>query len=241
MFEIRKLNWKNVDEVTPFIKDYNSPRSPFGSIFGECLEDTQAVDEMRLREKLKGSIGFGCYEKGKEEVTGVAFGTIHKPDPSRPYWIGEYLNDLPSLPLSERFLQWFESDLHERLNVRKFMLAEMVTVHPDYTGLGISDAVLGNIVDAAIQADCESLLFVVFSFYMQRKLDKLGFPVLKETKYSDWIDPKTGKKPDLNLSPIHSHAKIYHIRLPPSLCKRELNCNSCVSKHRNIQKALLAV
>jgi len=52
-FEIRKLNWKNVVEVTPFIKDYYSPRSPFGSIFGECLEDTQAVDEMRLREKLK--------------------------------------------------------------------------------------------------------------------------------------------------------------------------------------------
>jgi len=40
----------------------------------------------------------------------------------------------------------------------------MVTVHPDYTGLGISDAVLGNIVDAAIQADCESLLFLVFHF-----------------------------------------------------------------------------
>jgi len=136
MFEIRKLNWKNEDEVTPFIEEYNSPRSPIGSIFGECLQ----------------------------EVTGVALGTIHKPDPSSPCRIGEYLNDLPSLPLSERFLQWFESDLHERLKVRKFMLAEMVTVHPDYTGLGISDAVLGNIVDAAIQADCESLLFLVFHF-----------------------------------------------------------------------------
>jgi len=220
-FEIRKLNLENVDEVSTFIKEYYTTRSPIGAIFGERLEDTQALDVMRLNEKLKGSKGFGCYEKDKEEIIGVAFGTIHKPDPSSPCPIGEYLNDLPSIPLVEQFVQEFESDLHERLNVRKIMLGEMLTVHPDYTGSGISDVFLDKIFGEAIQAECESYVCLALSFYMQRKLEKLGFSLLKEAKYSDWVDPKTGSKPDLHLSPIHSHIKMYHTSVPPHACKSE--------------------
>ena len=125
------------------------------------------------------------------------------------------MNHLPSLPLSERFLQWFESDLHERLNVKKIMLAEMLTVHPAYQGSGISEAFLNKVFGSAIEAKCQSFMCLVFSFCMQTKLDKFGFPVLKETKYSDWIDPETGKKTDLLLSPIHTRAKMYDIRVPP--------------------------
>jgi len=33
---------------------------------------------LRLRDKLKNSIRFGCYEKVREAVIGVIFGIIHK-------------------------------------------------------------------------------------------------------------------------------------------------------------------
>jgi len=50
-FEIRNLNWKNLDEVTLFVKKYNFTRSPIESILGERLEDAQTMGEMRINKK----------------------------------------------------------------------------------------------------------------------------------------------------------------------------------------------
>ena len=212
-FEIRKLSWKNLDEVMAFVIKYYSPRSPVGKIFRERLEETQAFDVLRLKDKLKNSICFGGYEKGREKIIGVNFGTIHKDVMYSPCPTAECLKDMSALPLSEQFFQWFEKDLLERLNVKKIMLSELGALHPDHTGKGITEAFLKHLVDAAIETKCEVLVSSAVSLYSQKKLEKLGFSLLKEIKYSDWIDPRTGKKPDLNPSPVDSHVKIYYIRV----------------------------
>jgi len=65
---MRELSWKNLNEVTAFVTKYYSPRSPVGDIFRDRLEEIQAFDVLRLREKLKNSKSLGCYEKGREKL-----------------------------------------------------------------------------------------------------------------------------------------------------------------------------
>ena len=63
--------------------------------------------------------------KGKRKIIVVGFGTIYKREISGLYPTAQYLKDVSALPLSEQFLQWKEEDLHDRLNVGKFMTADI--------------------------------------------------------------------------------------------------------------------
>ena len=76
--------------------------------------------------------------------------------------------------------------------------------------------VLDQAEEIARHAGCEFIVCCALSLYAQKGIDReTGFSVLREIKYEDYVDPLTGKKPDLKLSPIHTKAKLYYKRLLP--------------------------
>jgi len=209
-FEVRKLSFKDLDEVTNFVMKYYTPREPLGQIFKVDQDVLKAKDMMRVKEKLQHNASFGCYEKVSGRLVAVCFATIHdKRQEQDPRTDSEIVKEVPALNFVRRLLLQLEANLHEKLNANKIMMTGIGTVHPDYIGQGTMTAIGVRLMEVAIETGCEYVVGVAVSKYAQEANEKSGLTALREIKYSDFVDPVTGKKPDLQLSSIHTHAKLY--------------------------------
>jgi len=222
-FEVRKLKMKDLDEITDFVIKFHTARNPFKDIFKMDRNIYEARDVTRVKEKLKYDTSFGCYEKISGRLVAVSFATIHdkiqEPVPRTDATIGK---DIPALQYAMRFIQYMERDLYGSLNANRIMMTGAGAVHPDYVGTGIMPAMNNHLVKLGLETNCEYIVGVTVTFYSQRACEKMGLSVLREVKYADYIDPVTGKKPDLDLSTIHTHAKLFYYRLPSQINQSKL-------------------
>ena len=60
----------------------------------------------------------------------------------------------------------------------------------------------------AAEQNCRYIVSVSSSKFTQIIGEKLGYKVLKEVKYSEYVDPVLGKKPFESLKEIHQSAKL---------------------------------
>jgi len=140
----------------------------------------------------------------------VCFATIHdKRQEQDPRTDWEFTQEIPALHFYKGIFLRLEENLHELLDANKIMMTRIGTVHPDYTGRGTMTAIGVRLLEVAIETGCEYVVGVAVSKYSQEANEKLGLTALREMRYSDFVDPETGKKPDLQLSSIHTHAKLY--------------------------------
>jgi len=207
-----------VDEITDFVIKYHTLRNPFKDIFKVDKNVQKAYDVMRVDMMLKYDISFGCYEKASGKLVGVFFASMHDKNQNQANSsYSEFGKNKCALQAALRFLQHLERDLFLSLSANRIMLATLGTVHPDYAGHEIAPAIINHLLKYAHKNRCDHAVGVGVSLPAQKVNEKIGFTFLKEVKYADYVDPVTGKKTDLDLSPIHTHARVYYYRVPPQI------------------------
>jgi len=104
IFEVRKLTFKDLDEVSSFVIRYYSLHEPLGHIF-EVDQEVKAKDVMRVKENLRYNSSFGCFEKVSGRLVAVCFATIHdKRQEQVPRTDWEFTQEIPALHFYKGFL-----------------------------------------------------------------------------------------------------------------------------------------
>lgn len=209
-FEIRSLTEEDCGRVTDLELEHYIPNLPVWHLFK--VHDTVDRDGLykRVGFLLKSGIGVGCFERSTNKLVGAIMGEIRlESDQRRPNTVKHSQEMLNML----KFIDWMHRDLHEMLGAKKICMQILAVVDPLYSRKSIYKTMAAKCNEIAKQMSCDYAASFQVSLYSIKGTHKLGWSVLREIKNCDYVDPETGKKPNLEISPIHDRAQLVYLKL----------------------------
>nr|CAB3262548.1 uncharacterized protein LOC100180310 [Phallusia mammillata] len=207
-FTCRKLTEEDSPDVIKFIETYFSPRCIATQIFKLNAQMESNFTRVRAKTVIQYNVSLGVFDtKGK--LVRVNMARMQKKNETchYPTTIGK---DCPQQQAHMRFYDCLHNDLFDKLGANKLMFLCMDTCHPDYHGqrLWKKMRIYELFESFARENECDYLISSGVNIYIQKILKEAGFSMIREIKYSEYVDPITGCKPDLHLSEIHTSAMV---------------------------------
>jgi len=209
-FDVRRVGLKDIEELSEFVFNYYTKRNPLGQIFRVKESELWRHDVARMKTELAHNCSLGFYEKNEGKLGAVAFSKIiDKSNELTKQTCGKPTNCWPELIAMKTFDAWMRRDICKTLNTNKFMMRGFAAVHTNFAGYGISAQAIRALEALAFQNGCDYTVGLLTSRYSQDINKKfLGYKVLRDLNYSEYFDPNTGLKPDLDLSSPHMKAQL---------------------------------
>lgn len=202
----RLLNETDWPKMNSLITSDYSNQHPLSQVFDLSKEEIGDKDLKAAKAKLMNHSCLGTFIKTTGELIAVAMKEEHD------IAVRDTIYTARQRKASVmRFWRSLIGDVFADLNTSRYTFLSMACVKEEYRSRGIITAMLDFEMHHARSKGCEYFVAIATSVFTQKALKRLGFKVLREVKYADYVDPETGLKPDLKLSPIHTSCQLMYI------------------------------
>ncbi|XP_043796788.1 uncharacterized protein LOC122717105 [Apis laboriosa] len=201
------------------------------------FEEDGAPEEMNLlfKEVIKDGMTLIAVDKKTDEVAAVAFNKLHaKPRKDEKNELDTFIEENLKHQTCRKLIKFLDDidnvDIFERYNTNGAMEVFYLGTNPRYQGRGIGRQMMQRCIefgrgllngtrrrtsiDGIIleQSVTPKIIFGVFaSNYSQRIADKLGFDVLQEVRYDDYVS--NGRKMSERIGSVHKTARLQILKL----------------------------
>lgn len=186
--------------------------NPVYEMFNLSKKEVQFSQAKAAEKYLKSNSSLGFIEKQTNGLVAMMITSVEsKTDGDPPHEITPALSD----PLAEklRFINQLFGDVFHDLNTDCYMRGRFTYTKWDYRSRGLAGILAEIMSSLAKEKGCEYYVSFVGSLYLQMAAKSEGCRVLREVRYDDYVDPYTGLKPDLKLSPIHKTAQVVYKKI----------------------------
>jgi len=206
-YEIKKLSLKDFEEVNKHFVKYFVDKSTYHQTFRIQQDEYKQVHAKWIRNILEQNASFACYHKDSGKMLGFRLASIHDSNDTLTQ-VTEDTRSYPNVRTMQVFKHWLQKDIRQSLKAHKIMMGEMALVDPEHLGKGLGRHLDKCCIEVAREKGCEYIIAMAATREGIRMHEKLGSKVLKEVKFADYVDPETGIKPDLDISPLNERVCI---------------------------------
>ena len=189
LLEFRRLSMKNYEEVVDLIAtDYTQDCAvnKFGRI--DTMNERDAV---RVKMKLNQNWSVGIYDKDSNELLAVTMNTVENrtclaPVPTEEDFkqFGFYLNQKQQQ--IKQFFITLEAGVFDMIGVDKVFYLGMMTVRSKYRRNNLSALLIYASNRLAWESGCKYMAMCSTTEYLCKAMEKDGWTVLREIKYSNY-------------------------------------------------------
>ena len=175
-------------------------KEPINAVM-EFSEDFKAILSRKLYEMcVPTQWSLGMIHKGTGCLAGIFLGALHSKNSTVNF----------ELPREMRVLNEFNKgvDLYKQFKVDKYFDTFVCVVDPKFQRQGIQGELMALLEHVAADCDAKLMTCTATSAYSYRNHCKLGYDVVRELKYAEFVDPHSGKKTFEKIPPPHTGARI---------------------------------
>nr|CAB3262859.1 uncharacterized protein LOC100184264 [Phallusia mammillata] len=108
-------------------------------------------------------------------------------------------------------------DIFTELNAQKMLMHSSGGVADEFKRNGLIETSRELTKETARRLGCDYEIAVVANAHWAKSTAKKNDPWTREIAFCDYVDPETYMRPNLELSPVHTHARIVYRKVHPFL------------------------
>ena len=209
-FQVRKLTSKDEKEVLELVVHHYS-RDLYLNKYGLHGEDIDEICRIRAKLKLKHNWSLGVFERSTKKLVAVSLNVVKTGSlETKSDALQQKKSVLPpQIEVIQRCLLKFEAGVFEELKADKIFYYGMGTVHKNYRRLGMQKLLRLKNEILAHEAGCQYMITSLSSnFLITSRSSNMGYFVLRELFYPDYVDPVTNLKPFTNMNPTYQRLQM---------------------------------
>jgi len=206
-YEIKKLSLKDFEEVNKQFVKYFVDKNTYCQTVRIPQDDFKQLHVKWIRNILEQNASCACYHKDSGKMIGFRLASIHDSNDTLTQ-VTEDTRYYPNVRTMQVFEHWLQKDIRQSLKANKIMMREMLLIDPEHLGKGLGRHFNKCSIEVAREKGCEYIIAMAATREAIQMHEKLGSKVWKEVKFADYVDPETGIKPDLDISPLNERVCI---------------------------------
>nr|XP_039266575.1 uncharacterized protein LOC120342002 [Styela clava]XP_039267435.1 uncharacterized protein LOC120342594 [Styela clava] len=199
----RLLTDEDLDEVIKFIQTHFIPFEPLSAAANVKAEEEKEFPRILIKNSLWQAASIGAFDNSTGELCAVRVNSLGKNN-DRLVPEDESMSTA-KMHKVQRILRAIKGGMLKNVvGTENYMEHIFVSVNQAYAKRGIATELYRRSELLANQHGCKKLIAICSNSYTRRSTEKIGYKLINEIKYDNYIDEVTGEKPFANMKTPHS-------------------------------------
>lgn len=207
---VKRIEMECCDQVLDLVKNYYTEQTQTYRMLKYDLEEGREINAKRATSLLSYGISVGIFEKNTNHLVAMCLNAIEESgNPPKDSVVAAVD---PKQQIAWRFFESIENDVLQLLKTEKVVSMHIATVHSGYRNQGLLAHMVMASAQIAKEVKCE---YVVATFTTAYFPKTIGFQIIKQVRYSEYLDRESGIPPFRgSVIEPHTHATVVVFEVP---------------------------